>query len=129
MPDPMDLFHGVVLGLGLQQLPRVLQALQKTHGMAGMTSGGAQGGQGQGGMGVPGMENIDPNVLLPLLLPLLQGRGFPEQSQGGVVPGVPRPPTFGGTAPPPPAMAMPPPSMGRIPSVPRVLPMSAGATF
>lgn len=123
--DAMQLLHGIILGYGLQQLPKVLEALRKTQGMAGMTGGDAQGAHGPGGAGMPGMEQIDPNVLLPMLLPLLQGRGIPEQPQAGPVPGVPRPPAFGPARPPP----MPPPSMSRMPVVPRVLPMSAGVGY
>ena len=125
MAEPMDLFQGMLLGFGLQQLPKVLQALQKTQG-TGQAMGGAQG-PGQGA-GVPGLENIDPSQILPLLLPLLQGQGMSTPSpQAGPVPGVARPPAPGGTAPmPPPYLPpAPPPTMGRIPTVPRVLPMSA----
>ena len=128
MAEPMDLFQGMLLGFGLQQLPKVLQALQKTQG-AGQGMGGEQGG-GQGA-GVPGLENVDLAQILPLLLPLLGGQGMPQGSQAGPVPGVARPPTPGGTAPmPPPYLPpAPPPTMGRLPVVPRVLPMSAGASF
>ena len=124
--NPVDLLHGILLGYGLQQLPKVLQALQKTQG-TGQAMGGAQG-PGQGA-GVPGLENIDPSQILPLLMPLLSGQGMPPGPQAGPVPGVARPPALGGTAPmPPPYLPpAPPPTMGRIPTVPRVLPMSAGA--
>ena len=126
--DAMGLFHGMLLGFGLQQLPKVLQALQKTQG-TGQAMGGAQG-SGQSA-GVPGLENIDLEQILPLLMPLLSGQGIPQGPQAGPVPGVARPPTPGGTAPmPPPYLTpAPPPTMGRIPSVPRVLPMSAGAPY
>ena len=123
--DPMGLLHGMLLGFGLQQLPKVLQALQKTQG----TEQGMSGGQGAG---IPGLGNIDPEQILPLLLPLLQGQGMSTPSpQAGPVPGVPRPQAPGGTAPmPPPYLPpAPPPTMGRIPSVPRVLPMSAGVPY
>ena len=124
MAEPMDLFHGMLLGLGLQQLPRVLQALQKTQG-AEQGTGGGQGG------GVPGLGNIDPEQMLTLLLPLLGGQGMSQSPQAGPVPGMARPPAPGGTAPmPPPYLPpAPPPTMGRIPSVPRVLPMSAGVPY
>ena len=126
--NPVDLLHGILLGYGLQQLPKVLQALQKTQG-AGQGMGMAQG-TGQGA-GVPGLENIDPEQILPLLMPLLSGQGMPQGTQAGPVPGVARPPAPGGTAPmPPPYLPpAPPPTMGRIPTVPRVLPMSAGAPY
>ena len=128
MADAMDLFQGMLLGFGLQHLPKVLQALQKTQG-AGQGMGGAQG-PGQG-TGVPGPENIDLAQILPLLLPLLGGQGMPQGPQAGPVPGVARPSAMEGTAPmPPPYMPpVPPPTMGRIPSVPRVLPMSAGVSY
>lgn len=130
MAEPMDLFQGLLLGLGLQQLPRVLQALQKTQGGGiGSMTGGAPGQ----GAGMPGLEGVDPAALMPLLMPLLQAQAQQQAPpQGGPVPGVPRPPSFGGTAPGalPPAMPpVPPPTMGRMPVVPRVLPMSAGVVY
>ena len=126
--NPVDLLHGILLGYGLQQLPKVLQAIQKAQG-PGQGMGGAQG-TGQGA-GVPGLENLDPAQILPLLMPLLSGQGMPQGPQAGPVQGVARTPTPGGTAPmPPPYMPpAPPPTMGRISSVPRVLPMSAGVNY
>lgn len=128
--DAMGLLHGMLVGFGLQQLPKVLQALQKTQGMGELTGGGGGNAPGQPGS-IPGLENVDPAQILPLLLPLLSGQGMPQGPQAGPVPGVARIPTPGGTAPmPPPYMPpTPPPTMGRIPTVPRVLPMSAGVSY
>ena len=124
MPEPLDLFQGMLLGFGLQQLPKVLQAIQKTQGTL------PSGGDGQQGAGIPGLENVNIEQILPLLLPLLAGQGQMQRPQAGPVPGMPRPPAMGGTPPmAPPAMTPPPPTMGRIPTVPRVLPMSAGVSY
>ena len=121
--ESMDLFQGIVLGLGLQQLPKVLQALQK-HRETGAPGGGAPGG----GSGIPGLENVDPAQLMPLLMPLLQAQAQNQNQppQAGPVPGMPRPPMMGGTPPPP---MMPPPSLGRIPSIPRVAAMDQGGAY
>ena len=129
MPEPLDLFQGMLLGFGLQQLPKVLQAIQKAQGPTSV-SGEAQGTSEGQGAGIPGLENVNIEQILPLLLPLLAGRGQMQRPQAGPVPGMPRPPAMGGTPPmAPPAMTPPPPTMGRIPTVPRVLPMSAGVSY
>lgn len=122
--DAMGLFHGMLLGFGLQQLPKVLQAIQKTQG--GPQGTGAPPAGGGQGSPVPGMENIDIEQLLPLLMPLLGGQNATQPRQAGPVPGAPQPPAMGGTPPP---MTAPPPSMGRLPTIPRVLPMSAGGNY
>ena len=128
MAEPLDLFQGMLLGFGLQQLPKVLQAIQKTQGALPGAEGAQGAGAGQQRAGIPGLDNVTMEQILPLLLPLLAGQNATQRPQAGPVPGVPRAPTTGG-APPmaPPAMTLPPPTMGRMPTVPRVLPMSAGA--
>lgn len=140
MADPMDLYHGLILGLGLEQLPRVLQALHKVRGGAGGGQGNASPGAAPGGSGeaspggIPGLEGVDPSQLLPLLMPLLQAN-MAQQQQAGPVPGMPPSSAPGGTLPgmasAAPALPPPPPlpTMGRLPVTPRVLPMSAGVSY
>ena len=128
--NAMDRLHGMLLGFGLQQLPKVLQAIQKTQGALPGADGVQGAADGQQGAGIPGLENVNIEQILPLLLPLLAGQGQMQRPQAGPVPGMPRPPAMGGTPPmAPPAMTPPPPTMGRIPTVPRVLPMSAGVSY
>ena len=128
MANSMDMLHGITLGLGLQQLPKVLEALHKAKGLGNETPA-ADGGQASG---IPGLEGMDPEALMAILAPLLQGQGAaPPTPQAGPVPGVPAPrpmmpPGMAGAMPPPTMPMSPPPSMGRMPVVPRVLSMDQG---
>ena len=107
MPSDMENLQGVLLGLGLKELPKLLVSLHKARHL------GRNVDQGR----TPEGRHPDEDELRSVLAPLL------EQATAGQVP------QPSGAPPSGPGMrvGMRPPATPPMPSIPRFLPASAGS--
>jgi len=106
MPSDIENLQGVLLGLGLKELPKLLVSLHKARHLGRNVDRGK----------TPEGTNLDEAELQSLLAPLLQ------QATAGQLPPQPEsaPPSGPGMR-----VGMRPPSTPPMPSIPRFLPASA----
>src|SRR5262245_56846094 len=107
MPSDMENLQGVLLGLGLQQLPKLLTALHKSRYM----------GKAVDRDKTPEGKSPDEEELRSILAPLLQ-----QATAGQVLPSSGAPPSG-----PVMRVGARPAATPPMPSIPRMLPASAGS--